>query len=184
MRNKCKSQKGFTLVEMLVCTITLVLVASICSMGIQIAMKSYHESAYESNSQMLESTLNLYLSDILRYASNIQTTEEADENGLVEIIGFSNTAYQMRGGNIGLGTTEESEGKIVVFDRSQTDPACNETLIAGKNVYPDTIYITELLIKYNKDTHCFEGSYKIKSEILPDAERVCIFTCRTVLAGN
>ena len=56
---KIKNKKGFTLVEMLVCVVTLLLIGMIVSAGTNLAMFSLRESTFESNSQMLESTLNM-----------------------------------------------------------------------------------------------------------------------------
>lgn len=179
---KLKKQSGFTLVEMLACTITLVLIAGICATGMQVAVRSYYASIFESNSQMLESTLDLYLKDILRYASNVEVGEVDAESQTCEVLGLSNPSYQMVGGMISVGTSGESEGRMVVYDRAEGVEGRNEVLLIGKNVYADTLYIDSLSVRYNVNTKCFEGTYTIKCTMLPEVERACVFACRSVVA--
>jgi len=96
---KIKSQKGFTLVEMLACVVTLILLAGICTTGTNLAMNSYNRSLFESNSQMLESTLSLYLGDILRHS---QPKVETDPVTGVKTIKITNSIYGMYDGWIDL----------------------------------------------------------------------------------
>ena len=179
---KLNRQNGFTLVEMLACTITLVLVATTCATCMEVAVKSYQASIYESNSQMLESTVSLYMKDILRFASNVQL-DKKEENGveIYEVTALNNPSYQMVGGMLTVGDSGEEDGRIVVFDRPLGEEGCNQTLLIGKNVYAGNLYIDDLLIQYNVSTKCFEGTYTIKCTILPESKRECSFACRSVI---
>ena len=176
---KMKSQKGFTLIEMLACVITLLLIAGIVSVGMDLAMKSYNESLYESDSQMLESTLNLYICDILRHAivdeENDLQAIAGEEEKLVT--GFTNVAYQIYGGNIKvLEKDDEGGGAFMVYETKNN----TGVMLVGTNVYANTLYVSDFTLKYNEEKHYFTGSYKIKSTILENAERECTFTCRTI----
>lgn len=177
---KIKSNKGFTLVEMLACVVTLLLLGGIVSAGTTLAMKSYNESLFESDSQMLESTLNLYVSDILRHATKIETEEApADPSvpGEKLVTGFTNAAYQIYGGNIKVTNKDEAgNGAFMVYE-TRNNPG---VMLVGENVYASTLYISDFKLLYNKEKGYFTGSYIIKSTILEDASRECVFTCRTI----
>ena len=101
MKKLKKNQKGFSMVEMLVCVVTLLLIGGICSTGMGISIKSFQESRFESDSQALESTLSLLFSDIFRYATEVNT-----ETG----VQFTNIEYEINNGTIIIGT-EEGEHK-------------------------------------------------------------------------
>lgn len=176
---KIKSNKGFTFVEMLACIITLLLIAGIVSTGMDLALKSYNESMYESDSQMLESTLNLYICDILRHATVDEANDLQEIAGEEEklVTGFTNVAYQIYGGNIKvLEKDDEGGGAFMVYETKNNAGV----MLVGANVYANTLYISDFTLKYNEEKHYFTGSYTIKSTILKDANRKCTFTCRTI----
>jgi len=112
---KLSKKNGFTLIEMLACTVTLVLVATTCATCMQVAVKSYQTSLYESNSQMLEATLSLYMKDILRFASGVELDKkEEDGVDIYEVAALNNPSYQMVGGMLAVADSGEEEGKIII----------------------------------------------------------------------
>lgn len=173
---KLKSKKGFTLVEMLACIVALLLIGGICTTGMSLAVNSYNKSVYESDSQMLENTLNLYLCDILRHATSILT--DGDVNAEEQnVTSFTNVAYQIYDGHIEVSErTEGSGGTFLVYESKNGQGA----MIVGENVYASTLYISDFVLKYNPEKHYFTGYYTIKSSVLEDAEKKCEFTCRTI----
>lgn len=177
---KIKNNQGFTFVEMLACVLTLLLIAGIVSAGMNLALKSYNESMYESDSQMLESTLDLYICDILRHATKIETEEvDADPSrpGEKIVTGFTNVAYQIYGGNIKVLEKEDDDGgAFMVYETKNNDGV----MLVGTNVYAGTLYISDFTLKYNEEKGYFTGTYLIKSTILENASRECTFTCRTI----
>ncbi|MBQ8519494.1 MAG: type II secretion system protein [Agathobacter sp.] len=173
---KLKSKKGFTLIEMLACVVVLILIGGICSVGMNLATRSYNESVYESDSQMLEDTLNLYLCDILRHATSVQT--EADENAEEkDVISFTNVAYQIYDGHIEVSERKDDKGgTFLVYESSNGHGA----MIVGENVYAGTLYISDFVLKYNPEKKYFTGYYTIQSSVLENLEKTCEFTCRTI----
>ncbi|MBQ2901237.1 MAG: type II secretion system protein [Agathobacter sp.] len=173
---KLKSRNGFTLIEMLACVVVLLLIGGICSAGMSLATRSYNESIYESDSQMLEDTLNLYLCDILRHATSVQT--EGDEAVAEKnVISFTNVAYQIYDGHIEVSErTEGSGGTFLVYESSNGQGA----MIVGENVYAGTLYISDFVLKYNPEKNYFTGYYTIQSEVVEGLEKKCEFTCRTI----
>ena len=174
MRKKCKSQQGFTLVEMLACVIVLILLGLLCSTGLNMAVSSYQRSAYESNSQMLEGTLDTYLSDILRHASGV--TETIDYNG-EEIISFTNKTYQIYGGRIDVLPKESANGGVFLIYKDNGD---EPTLMLSNHVYGGDLYIESFTLEYDDVTKMFTGNYIIKSKILTDVKKECEFAYRAV----
>lgn len=173
---KLKSKKGFTLIEMMACILTLVLIVLICTTGTNMAMKSYNESLFETNSQMLESTINTALGDVLRYASNV--TESTV--GGVTTVKFTNTNYSLENGYIKIGMTEEDEGylKLVVNDSGSAD----EKYLISKKSYAENLYILNFTLEYDATTGIFTGNYTIMSTIAAGMSRTVTFSYRSILA--
>lgn len=164
---KIQNKNGFTFVEMLVCVITLLMVGAICATGTGISVKSYQQSRFESDSQMLESILDTGIGDLLRFASDVNV--EGAEN---KVKTFTNRYYQMEQGRV---TVEE--GQFVVYKNPQV--AAQKFVLIGKNAYAGDLYIGEFTLTYNEGTKLFEGSYTIKSKAMSDEKR-CEFTYRTI----
>lgn len=80
MKKKLRSQKGFSLVEMLAATMVLVLLVLILNVGLNLSVKSYRTMTAESETQLLLSSVTNVLSDELRYARDIVTKPETTEN--------------------------------------------------------------------------------------------------------
>lgn len=169
MRKKIKNNKGFTLVEMLVCVLTLLLVAAICTTGTGISIKGYQQSRFESDSQMLQSTIDLSLSDLFRYATTI--------NEVDGIIVFSNVHYEMNNGTIQIENIgDNGEGRFSV----KKNTVSSSVPMIGDSVYAENLYVSDFVLTYDSSTRVFSGSYKIKSTIMNDAERTCQFTYRSI----
>ena len=184
MKRKLENKKGFTLVEMLACIITLTILGSICTTGINFALKCYQDSVFESESQMLKSTLDLSINDILRYATDVKTEGNADAEGNKSVTGFTCSRYQITGGTIDVGISDNSKNKFVVYNLSidYEGNGRKEYLLVGNQVYGDNLYIEKNSFKldYNAATGCFNGEYTIRSTADEEAAKVCKFTCRTI----
>ena len=169
MRKFKINQNGFSMVEMLACVVTLLLVGGICSTGMGITIKSFQESRFESDSQMLDSTLNMLFSDIFRYATGV-TTEQGTR--------FSNIEYGIENGTIIIGD-EEGENKGYFF--IQRNPSAVTHMLIGENVYAENLYVSDFVLSYNEATGVFNGSYKIKSKVRSDLSRECSFSFRRIV---
>ena len=147
LRKKLSTRHGFTLIEMLACVLTLILITLICTTGLNMALKSYNESVFESGSQMLESMISTSVGDVLRYSYDIQGTGGA--------ITFDNSAFGVDDGNFVL----DSEGHLMLAKN-----ATQQVLLVGTGVYIDSMYIADFTLHYNDSTLVYTGSYKIKSD--------------------
>lgn len=164
---KINNKKGFTFVEMLVCVITLLMVGAICATGTGISVKSYQQSRFETDSQMLESTLDMALGDLLRFASDIN----ADGNN----VRFTNRYYQMEQGIVNV----DENGHFMI---SKNPQHTNQTFaLIGDKAYAGDLRITDFTLSYNEGTKLFTGGYTIESKAMPsDPGKACTFTYRTI----
>ena len=160
---KLKNKKGFTLIEMLACTVTLVLITLICTTGMNMATKSYNESMFESNSQKLEYMLNLSVGDILRYSHNITV------NG--GTITFTNEVYGVYDGGLKL----DGSGYFVLVKN-----AAKEAFVIATANYVDGLYVGDFSLTYDSATNIYTGNYKIKSN-LTSQERLVEFTYKSIV---
>jgi prepilin-type N-terminal cleavage/methylation domain-containing protein len=74
--NRLRSQGGFTLVELLVSIMVLVLLVVAMGTGMTTALRVYQESVFQSNSENLASMLNATLEDMFQYSKNIYVRDE------------------------------------------------------------------------------------------------------------
>lgn len=178
--NKLKQKKGFTLVEMLMCMLILILLSGICNIGMNLASDSYNASVFESESQMLSSSINTYLADILRYSTTVTTAGEEAGEASQEVIGFYSNSYSIQGGNIIVSARdyENSTGGRVQIKRTETDES--PVLLVGESLYTDSMYVESFVLTYDATTGVFSGSYIIKSAVIEDAEKLCEFSYRRV----
>lgn len=163
MQNKIKQNTGFTFVEMLACVVVLVLVCLISSTGMNLAMKSYQASIYESDSQMLEAQINTRFMDVLRYVNSVTT----DVNGIVTDI--DTRTYQIDG-------VITTDGRYFIYQ----DGSGNVRYLLQKDAYSKSLYIEDYKLKYDALTGVFNGTYVIKSDVIAGQEKECSFACRAI----
>lgn len=163
---KIRNQKGFTLTEMLACVVALLLLAGICTMGTDLAVNSYNRSLFESNSQMLESTLNTYIGDIVRHA---KFEVDASQN----IKSITNSLYQMQKGRIAVA----ADGRIYIY-KDESD--VTGVLLLTENLYANTLTISRFELRYYIDGNgkYITGSYTIESTVVDGLSRECEFEYR------
>ena len=160
MKRLKKSQKGFSMMEMLVCTLILLLVGGICATGMGITVKGFQDSKFETESQMLESSLNLLFSDIFRYATD------------VEGISFTNADYDMKDGTI----VVNSAGHFQI----QGGTGGTTKMLVDEGVYGADLRISNFKLNYNGATGIFSGTYDIKSNARSELSRACDFSFRRI----
>ncbi len=173
---KLKNNKGFTLVETLACVAILILLSGLCTTGMEFAMTSYKISVFESDSQMLSSTIELYLNDVLRHAKGITTETDGT------VISFTNETYHITNAKIGLSEkySDTNQSYLVYLVYNDKTAENEEILILGKDAYAKTLSIADFELHYDQSLKLFTGSYVIKSGVV-DSTRTCEFTCRTIL---
>lgn len=170
---KIRDKKGFTLIEMLACVVTLLLIGMIVSTGMNLATMSLRETTFESDSQMLESTLNMYIGDILRHATDVKE----DATGVT----FTNDAYYIDAGTltIDLSVSDISGAGYLVYTSSLDEEGSVGTRIVNEGAYAGALYIKDFSLIYDENKGVFHGSYIIVSSAT-DTTKTCDFSYRTI----
>ena len=75
---KLKSNRGFTLVEMLVALAIVVMLSLMISVGSSVGAQVQRESTFVAQSDVLASTINTALGDVLRYSTVTPAVEVAE----------------------------------------------------------------------------------------------------------
>ena len=174
MMNKLKQNKGFTLIEMLACVIVVLLLTSVCGLAMNLALQSYKSNVFESDSQMLESTINTYIADVLRHTSSVSVEDD--------VVKITNNAYMVHRGHIGTLEVAEGDGaRLVLYKDEETG---SYSLLVGDASYSDGLYIADFTLTYDEVTGVFTGSYTIKSTAVASANKVCNFAYRRIYQNN
>lgn len=170
---KLKNQKGFTMTEMLACVVTLLLLVGICTVGTNLAMDSYNKSTFESHSQMLESTLDMHLGDIIRHATIEWDETQPLEGGKYKIKSITNLLSGINQGMIGI----SDDGRFYIY---KTPADTTGASLLSDSVYTKTIHIKDFSLEFYKDEEgqYVTGSYIIESTVVDDVEKKCEFTYR------
>ena len=173
---KLKNKKGFTMIEMLASVVTLLLICMIITTGTNLATKSMNESLFESESQMLEDTLNVCIGDILRHATDIEIV-----NGKVV---FTNDAYYIDDGSFDIDASNSGiTGAGYLLCTSKLDGTSKGLLVANRGIYTRSMYVKDFQLTYDAQKHVFTGSYVIVSK-LTDTTKTCEFSYRTIADLN
>lgn len=149
LRQKLKSSRGLTLVEMVAAAGVLALLGMMLNTGLFMAQDSYNKMTGEAESQLLLSTLTNLLSNELRYARDVET----DGSGKLQ---------RYTSVNYGRNTT------LSLNENKQLEANSRQMLSGGS--YGNGAYeITDWSITYSPDTYMFEvdltvsGHYSISN---------------------
>lgn len=167
-----RANAGFTLTEMLAALAVLVLLTSMIVMGVSVGMKTYQASTFESEAEILSSTINSALSDPLRTI----TWTTADGVRTYSIVYRDDAAGE---------TLESPEltadnGQIVLTGKGTTD----SIPLLNKGAYGDCIVTNaELNTLETSDSDAsletplvISGSYTIQSKINPSLTHTYTFS--------
>lgn len=145
---KLRKSNGFTLIEMLVATLVLVLIAGAITVGMRTTSSVFWKHDFAASSDTLASTVNDALSDVLRYAEYDGVS--GDGTAL-----FSNDEYNVSGGTFMLsqdGTNAASVGKLYIVD------AADAKALVNVGTY-DSLGITDFSMTYADGI--YSGNYTV-----------------------
>jgi prepilin-type N-terminal cleavage/methylation domain-containing protein len=154
---------GFTLMEMLAVIVVLVILAAGMMTGLSVATRAYRKSVFASDSEVLQSTLNTALGDILRYAAY----ERTDDDGMVR---FSNEFYQVTSD----GYFVLSEGRLYI----ETGGSAGRIRVINSGAYTDLV-ISAMTVMYDTIGQNYSGQYTIASSD-GTLTKDCTFSYRTL----
>jgi len=136
---KLKSSAGFTLVEMLVTIVILVMLVIGIGTGMDSAHRIYYEAKFQSNSATAADIVNTSLSDILRY-SDVKVYERQKEQPVANAyFVFTNFEYGVRDAYFSLNDSG------IIRLKNIGDESSVELVNMGS--YPDLV-IKNLVVKY------------------------------------
>lgn len=185
---KLRQKKGFTLIEMLACVVTLLLIGMIVSAGLNLATMSLREVTFETDSQTLRSTMDMYIGDILRHATDVKANDGKAHEGATDLYidplnntyMFTNDAYYIDNGAFGIdlrGSEKEGAGYLVCTSTLADDPM--GVMVANKGAYAGNLAIKDFKLSYDASKGVFTGSYIIVSSAT-DTTKLCEFSFRTI----
>lgn len=173
---RMKSKAGFTLMEMIVTLLVLVIMTSGVTFSMSAGARIYQESVFESHSALLMDTLNNSLSDILRNSTKAWALEAAEKDAYPGDVNyaFSNPDYGASSAYI-----YEYYGVLKIFSAGS-----DGVDLVNTGAYPD-LEISDCEIRYiaeqagNYGGH-FTISYRIVSTKNPSLSREVSTVVRTL----
>jgi type II secretory pathway pseudopilin PulG len=156
-----RKSAGFTLVETLVALLLVVMMTTVVAVGIQASVRVLAQDTFAAESQSVADTINKALSDVLRYAQDVETD---GENGLVKT--YSCPAYGINGGKMRVGKPDEEQdkeqdepGQIYLTD-GKNFTLLNSGAYSGLRVVPPDSTLDTLSDNEDKNEDKFELYYK------------------------
>lgn len=153
---KNRKKKGFTFVETLVALLIVSLLSAVVLTGIRSAWSVHDDALFASESEILASTINTALGDVLHYSSY-------DLNGSVatsDTVRISNQNYGILRGSI-----EADDGKIYI--KVSDDENSSRLVLISDGAYTN-IRVENFKLLYmshdygNVPNNTFYGSYTLK----------------------
>lgn len=160
-----KDRRGYTLIEATAAILVLVLLALGISTGLSAAIKVYNTTLYVSESDTLTDTLNTALADVLRTASDGETSGDGK-------VTFSNRGYGMLQGRLALW-----KDRLYLYT-APSDKAGIPLIPAGSYC---GLSLKDFTLTYDDATGTYSGSYKICSDT---HTKDCTFTYRTLFPSK
>ena len=147
-----RNRRGFTLAETLAALVVVILLAMSVQIGTMTALRTRTASRFQSESEILATTLNSALGDMLHYAT---CAKYIATSGLVYInnpgYGIVNGQILDRGGRLYVNAT----ANISVDSEDAT-----LLTLTGAGAYTD-LTVSGFKMLYDKDNCLFYGSYEI-----------------------
>lgn len=160
---KLRKKKGFTLVETVVVTLIVAMLSALLVTGIGTAIRIRSNELFASESELLASTLNTALGDVLHYSSY-----DGDEAGVPT---FTNPGYGIFSGYLLV-----EDGRILISDRPASDSGAALLTLTGGGAYTD-LSVTSFTMSY--ENGIYTGSYDIQGSS-PNQQKTITFAFRPI----
>ena len=143
---KLRNEGGYTLSELLVAIIILVLVSSCMTLGINLAGKSLNQTVLNSRAEALAETLEELISDELRYAEDV-VNSGGELASFTSISRGENASYLVKNGKAYIKTVQKGKTE--------------EASVLGYSAYPDGVNVSTLSVRIT-DAGIFRVTLKLK----------------------
>lgn len=183
------SERGFTLMELLVTLLIVVLLGISLGIGIPAAVKVMHRSTAVSNAQVLSSVLDTAIYDTLRYSSvyvdgsgNVQTKRlTADDGTTYTVPLIRNDAFVDSAGNSLTDAYMTADKQIMLHEDGVAGGRVEcLTDLVSPGTYTDYV-VRNFRLSYDVGSAVFTGGYTIATKDGSYTEDVS-FTCRSLLS--
>lgn len=160
---KKRARRGYTLVELLVSILILLLVSMAVTAGIGAASRVYRTSVFASESELLSDSVELALSDVLRYSKVVDANASP--------VTFTNINYEVAGGHLFL-----RDGYLQLSRRGDTGNAVD---LLTEGTYA-TMELSAFEMTYDEDKKTYTGAYTIQSTAETTMTKECSFCFRSL----
>ena len=177
---KIQAKRGFTLIETLAALLITVMLSLIVATGISSAANAYRRAVFVSESEVLSSTINTALADLLRFAYNIKE----DVTGEGNYYTFDNASYKLYNAHFILETEENSGLTYIAFvhDSGDVDDEGKPVpySLCSLGAYT-SMTITDFQLDYSPETTTFKGSYTLMSRSNTSFKKTIQFTYKSIV---
>jgi prepilin-type N-terminal cleavage/methylation domain-containing protein len=147
---KPRTTRGFTLIETLVALLIVTLLTLSIVAGTSAAVSIHGESLFASESQILSSTLNTALGDVLHYAAYAPEASDGDTTA------FSNPGYGILNGHF-----VEEDGRLYINPSQTSDGgAATRLTLVSTGAYTN-LKVENFFMDYDEELGLFVGRYAI-----------------------
>lgn len=161
--NKLKDSKGFTLTELLVATIIMLLVSLGLATGVALSNRQYINSIRQSEAQELYSTLSSVISNELRYTTKvyIDSSVSASTDG-AKINGFYSKTYSPSSSNSKpyILIIDENGNETTDFGQLAIGQASNYNRVLNSAVYSKNLGV-KVKIYYDEYNNLFNVDLEV-----------------------
>lgn len=165
---KIKNSAGFTLIEMMTTILILVILVVGIGTGIDSATKVYDEATFYSDSDVMASTINTAISDLLRFSTGIHTHSDG-----VSVV-FSNKDWAVADAYLYVpavpeGTDPDTVQSMIYMKMLKDD---SDLALINKGIYPNLeVKDGSFTLSYDGNNGVFTVNYTIISTENPDFTR-------------
>jgi len=146
--SRCRA--GMTLTETLMAVLMITLLTSVIAAGIMAAFRVNIQSTFASTSQVVSDTIDLALSDVLRYAADVET------DGSGNVTAYTNSGYGIAGGKLCVGTGDDRGLIYLKYDGADSD---GNVLLLSDLSYSGLLVVPG---DYDPDTGSDSGAFDLR----------------------
>ena len=148
---KLGNKRGFSLFESIVALLVISILTVGITTGVNAAVSVYKKSLSYTEAEVLATTIDIALSDVLRYSSSI---DKKEEEGKEDVIHFTNANYGVINGYLCL-----RDGRIYLNQTFEEDDGAPPLLNGGMYT---SMKIDSFTLTYKDEF--FSGEYEVQSK--------------------
>ena len=155
LKKKLHTSHGFSLSEMLVAVLIILLVTGVLTVTVSLASAQFQKSMRNSESKVLASTLESVFLSELAYTTEVHTDGSGSDGKSGNVISFQSQNYSMEGAISSVGVSDADTGgygKIIFYNANKPSESMK---ILGDGSYPNEIGAKVESLTYDAETRDF-----------------------------